>query len=257
MMANMLLVARRELLSLLVSPFSYVIAAAFFTVNGLFFWLFVGHPDLRGNFELIVQLFFSWWGFWFFAIFIPPLVTMKLLADEFRLGTIEMLMTAPSSDASVVLGKYLASVAYAVALWAPTLLFFAISAGHGGSFDWGVVGSGYLAAILVYALFMAIGLFTSALTETPILSAFLAIVIEVALFFMIFLKDWLRGSAIAGWIGGTEVVDTLSDRYAIYNVVSETFMKGVVDSVHLVFFLSFAGLFLFGATRSLEFRRWR
>jgi gliding motility-associated transport system permease protein len=247
MIGQALLFARKELFSFLVSPFSFAIAGLFFLVNGLAFWLFVDAPELRGNFEMITQLFFSWWNFWFLAIFIPPLLTMRLLSDEFRLGTIEMLMTAPSSDSAVIVGKYLAALAYCALLWLPTLLFFAIAAQNGASFDWGVVGAGYLGALLIYGLFLAIGLFASTLTETPILSALIAIVLELLLFFLMMLRYFVKGP----------VFEKIGDRYSMYHIQTESLLKGVVDTAHVVFFVSAAWLFLFTATRSLEYRRWR
>lgn len=247
MIGNALLIARREWLAFLVSPFSYAIAGFFFALNGLGCVLFLTAEGVRGNFEMFPQLYFTWFYFWFPALFIPPLLTMRLLAEEFRTGTIEMLMTAPSSDGSVVLGKYLAALGYAAALWLPTVLFFVVADQFGANFDWGVVAAGYLGAMLVYALFLAVGVFTSALTETPILSGFLAIMIELALFFVIMLRHYVAGP----------VAETIGDRYAIYNILSESLLKGVIDSAHLLFFFSAIALFLFIATRSLEFRRWR
>ncbi|HKE01510.1 MAG TPA: ABC transporter permease [Planctomycetota bacterium] len=247
-----LLIAKKELFSFLVSPFSYAIAGLFYLVNGLTFYLFASGPtsEMRGNFDLVTELFFSWWNFWFLAIFIPPLLTMRLLAEEFRLGTIETLMTAPSSDASVVVGKFLAAIGWCFLLWLPTVFFFGIAAQGGASFDWGVVATGYLFALLIYAFFLAVGIFTSTLTDTPILSALLAIVIELLAFFVMLLRyfEFAKGSEVAQKIG---------DRYSMYQILTEHALKGVIDSAHVMFFVTACGLLLFTATRGLEFRRWR
>ncbi|MBL8695086.1 MAG: ABC transporter permease subunit [Planctomycetes bacterium] len=239
------LIARREAHSFLVSPFSYAIAGLFLLVNGIFFFLFVN--ELRGDFDEVVALFFSFWNFWLLALFIPPLLTMRLVADEFRLGTIEMLMSAPASDAAVITGKYLASMFFTALLWAPTLLFFAIANLFGASFDWGIVLSGYLGAMLVYGLFNAIGVMVSALAVEPAMSAFSAIVIELILFFFMLLPYWVQ----------TDWVKSVSNRYSIYQIMSEWLLKGVVDSAHLLFLASSIWILLFLATRSLELRRWR
>ncbi len=245
MIPQALLLARKELLSFLVSPFAYAIAGFFLLVNGIYFFLFAGIPG--GDFELVTQLFFTFLHFWLLALVVPPLVTMRLLADEFRLGTIETLMTAPSSDSGVVLGKWLAAYAYTALLWIPTVLFFVIASAFGASFDWGVVAAGYLAALLVYALFLSVGVFTSALTENPILSAFVAFLIEMGFFFLMFLR------LLTKW----PVAEQISDRYSIYTMLERSFLAGIIDTSHLVFFASATWLFLFLATRSLEFRRWR
>lgn len=245
MIRQALLLAKKELFSLFVSPVSYGIAGVFFFVNWIFFYLFL--QELRGDFEQTTALFFTWFGFWFLAIFIPPILTMRLVADEIRLGTIEMLMTAPSSDAGVILGKYLAAIGFSFALWLPTPLLFLVAQSFGASFDWGVVASGYVGVALVYALFCAIGVFTSTLTESPILSMLLAIVLELALFFLMLIKLY--------W--NAPIADTIATRYSIYQILGDTLVKGVVDTAHLVFFASLSWLFLFGATRALEVRRWR
>jgi ABC-2 type transport system permease protein len=189
--------------------------------------------------------------FWFLALFIPPLLTMRLLSEEFRMGTIETLMTAPSTDVSVVTGKYLAALGYTILLWLPTVGFFLTAQAHGATFDWGIVAAGYLGAILIFALFLAIGVFASALTETPILSALLTVVLELFFFFVMMLPNFVR----TGFLG--DAAKAIGDRYSIYQILSDSLLKGVVDTMHLVFFASLTWLFLFLATRSLEFRRWR
>jgi ABC-2 type transport system permease protein len=159
-----------------------------------------------------------------------------------------MLMTAPSSDAGVVVGKYLAALVFSFLLWLPTTALFIVSQGYGASFDWGVVGAGYLGALLVYALFCAIGIFASTLSESPLLSMLVAIVIELVLFFIMLLQSFLPAS---------ERAREISEKYSIYIIVSDSLSKGVVSSTHVVFFVSLIWLFLFAATRSLEVRRWK
>lgn len=245
MIRHALLVARKELLSFFVSPFSYVVAGLFFLANAMFFYLFV--KEARGDFELINNYFFSWIGFWFLALFIPPILTMRLVADELRLGTVEMLMTAPSSDSGVILGKFLAAHGFSLLLWLPTPLLFVIAQMNGASMDWGVVGAGYLGVFLIYGLFCSIGIFTSALSESPLLSMLLALMIELGLLFLMFLRNY----------SSSGVADVISERYSLVHIMSETLLRGIVNSSHVVFLLSLTWLFLFLATRALEFRRWR
>jgi ABC-2 type transport system permease protein len=246
MIRDALVLAKKELYSILVSPVSYAMAGVFFFVNWILLYLYV--QELRGDFETISTLFFTWFGFWFLAIFIPPILTMRLLSDEFRLGTIEMLMTAPSSDAGVVLGKYLAALGFCVLLWLPTLALFIVAQAYGAGFDWGVIASGYLGAILVYGLFCAVGLFASTLSESPLLSMLLAIVLELVLFFSMLLPAFLPTS---------EFARTVADRYSIYNILVQSLTKGIVSTTHLTYVVSFIWILLFAATRSLEVRRWR
>lgn len=246
MIRDALILARKELFTFIVSPISYAMAGVFFFVNWVLFYLYV--QELRGDFEAISSLFFTWFGFWFLAIFVPPILTMRLVSDEFRLGTIEMLMTAPSSDSGVILGKYLAALGFSLLLWVPTLVLFAVSQAFGASFDWGVLASGYLGVVLVYGLFCAVGIFASTLGESPLLSMLVAIVLELVLFFSMLLPAFLPGSEFARMV---------SERFSIYNILGQSLTKGVVVSSHLVFVVSSIWLLLFGATRSLEVRRWR
>ena len=94
-----------------------------------------------------------------------PLLTMRLLAEEQRQGTIEPLLTAPVSEVSVVLGKYLATLAVYVAMWAPTALYMLLISGY-GELDWRVVGTGYLATFLVGAAYLSVGTLASSLTTS-------------------------------------------------------------------------------------------
>lgn len=245
MIRHALLIAKKELLSFFVSPVSYVVAGLFFLVNAALFFLFI--TEIRGDFETITNYFFSWLGFWFITLFIPPILTMRLVADELRLGTIEMLMAAPSSDSGVIFGKFLAAHAFSLLLWLPTPLLFMIAQMNGASFDWGIVAGGYLGVFLIYGLFCAIGVFTSALSDSPLLSMLLALVIELALLFLFFLKSYSNS-------GFAEVV---SERYSLWHIMSETLLHGIVNSAHVIFLLSLTWMFLFLATRALEFRRWR
>jgi ABC-2 type transport system permease protein len=132
-------------------------------------------------------------------------------------------------------------------LWLPTPLLFIVAQSKGATFDWGIVAAGYVGVTLVYGLFCAIGVFTSAITESPILSMLLSLVIELALFFLMFLKSYTA----APWAA------EISENYSLYNIVDNYLMKGMINSVHLVFVTSLSWFFLFLATRALEFRRWR
>lgn len=245
MIRHSLLIARKELLSFFVTPVSYIVAGVFFLMNALFFFLFI--KEIQGDFEATTTYFFSWLGFWFLTLFVPPVITMRLVSDELRLGTIEMLMTAPSSDGGVIFGKFLSALGFAMLLWLPTPLLFIIAQQAGASFDWGVIGAGYLGVFLIYGLFCAIGVFTSTLSESPILSMLLAITLELPLLFLMFLKSYTT----------SQIADDISSRYSLFHIMGETLLRGMVNSTHVVFLVSLTWLFLFFATRALEVRRWK
>ena len=132
-------------------------------------------------------------------------------------------------------------------MWLPTPAVFVVAQVYGASFDWGVVAAGYLGVVYVYALFCAIGILTSTLSESPVMSMLLAIVIEIILFFLMLLPSY--------WQSPT--AKEIASHFSIYQILGDSLAKGIVDTSHLVFFASAVALLLFAATRSLEVRRWR
>ena len=141
----------RELRAYFFSPLAYVVLTFFLLVNGYVFWLIVSYlNDPRaqaGALPLFGQTIF----FWLVLLFVAPVLTMRLLSEERRSGTIEMLMTAPVTETQVVLGKYAAALGYYAFLWLPTLVYVWVVA-HFGSVDPGPVLSGYLGVLGIGAL---------------------------------------------------------------------------------------------------------
>ncbi|MCP4755112.1 MAG: ABC transporter permease [Proteobacteria bacterium] len=236
-MRNILTIVGRETRSYFGSPWSYLITATFLIVAGYGFgWSSVTYL------ETSIQGFLGWSSF--FLLFLAPALTMRLLAEEEKLGTLELLMTAPVRDFEVVFGKYLAALCIFCVMLAATFYYLLLLAWFGDP-DWGPIFSGYLGLFLVGAVFIAVGLFASSLTSNQIVAYVVGSV--VVLFF------WFVGRA-APMVGETAA--------AVLSLISVSthfpaFGRGIVDTNIVIYYLSIALLFLFLTIRSLETRRWR
>ena len=239
---------RRELAALFFSPLAWILFALALFLEANFFLLALvqGGGEVNGALVLFLG---GGWPFWLLALFVPPLVTMRMISEESRSGLLEFLLTAPVSDAAVVAGKALAATTFLGLLWACVFLHAGAVSLLGASPDWGVLATAWLGATLVGALFSAIGLVTSALSGTPLLAAFLAILANLALFFLPLLRDALRG-ILGGRVAG------LLERLDVHAHLSGSFLRGVLDSGHVVFFLAWTLAALFLAVRTIESRRW-
>ena len=237
----------RELRSYFFSPLAYIVAALFLAVNGGVFWIIVSYlNDPRAPAGAPLELFFGQTiFFWVVVIVITLALTMRLLSEERRSGTIEMLMTAPVSEGQVVTGKFLASFLFYTFLWLPTLVYPALLAYH-SEVDWGPVASGYLGVLGIGALFLSVGVFASSLTRSQLIAAILTFALLIPLFTFGILENLVNDPV-------------LKDTFAYLNLWQhmDEFAKGVVDTRHLLYYLSAVVLFLFLAARSLEARKWR
>jgi ABC-2 type transport system permease protein len=242
-----LALARRELSAQFLSPLAYVVGTLFLLVTSvLFFWglplldvrpVFVpgGEASLRALFDNLAYI----------MVFITPLLTMRLLSDEYRSGTIEALMTAPITDAQIIMGKFLGAMGYYAALLATTAAYWVLIAMYGQP-DAGVAASGYLGMILLGAAFMSVGLFTSTLTRHQLVAALVGItILAVFAFIMQLLVSY-----------GPEPINRLATCLNVMTYFRD-FSRGFIDSRGLVFFASATAFFLFISVKTLESRRWR
>lgn len=236
-MKNMIIIAQKELRAYFASPIAYVVIAAFLAIMGFFFWLIVSlsrEASLRGVFaNMAITL-----------LFIAPALTMRLLAEEQRSGTIELLLTLPVRDWQVVLGKFLASLAV-LALMLALTLYYPLLLLRFGDPDRGPIIAGYVGLLLLGGSFLAIGVFTSSLSRNQVVAALLG--------FGAMLILWLID--IAGRLLGPPVSDvvtymSLSDHYF-------DFIRGIIDSKDVIFYLSVMAGFLFLSVETLQLRRWR
>jgi ABC-2 type transport system permease protein len=240
-------IARRELGATFFSPVGYVVAALFLCVCMIklvpppwyvdeWFILVPGHEaSLRPLFDLMALA----------MVFAVPLLTMRLMSEEFRSGTIETLMTAPVTDTQVILGKFLGVMAFYLMLLGGTLILLVLMMAYGEP-DFGVAAMGYLGMVLLGAAFVAVGVFASTLTQHQLLAAVVGILI-LGIF----------GVVMPFLIPGAPVpLNYLAEKLSVMTYFKD-FSKGIFDSRGLAFFLSAAGLFLFLSVKTLESRRWR
>jgi ABC-2 type transport system permease protein len=246
-MSSFLAVFRRELQAYFVSPLAWVILAIFLLIQGIIFWLilsFLNDPRAAGGatpFDILFGSFF----FWLVLFFVTPVLTMRLIAEERRSGTIETLMTAPITEAQVVLAKFGAALVFYCFLWVSTLLYPAIIA-HYASVDWGPIAASYVGILGMGSLFLAIGIFGSSFAKNQVVAA----VITFGLLMAFFAIPW-AGSLVQN----QGLIDAL--RYVNLPDHMEEFTKGIVDSRRLIYYFSTTAFFLFLTTRALEAKKWR
>lgn len=244
-MRGVITIYRRELAGLFFSPLAWMLLALALLPTG---WVFVTVlKDVGG--DAGVALHFAAGDsmlYWAVMIFLPPLLTMRMISEESRNGLLEFLMTSPVSDAAVVLGKFLAAWSFLALLWASTLVYALVLQLLGTTPDWPPVIGSYVGALLVSGVFTSIGLLSSSIFTTPALSAFVALCANLIVLFLpplagLFDFPWLRDTVAA--------VDVLSH-------FQRSFGIGVLDTQVLLFFGAWAAFFLFLAVRSVEARRW-
>ena len=233
-------IARRELASMFHSPIAYVVGFIFLLLTGYSFVTETLVPGSEASMRSLLERMAS------LLVFALPLLTMRSIADEFSIGSIETLMTAPVSDACVVLGKFFGLLVFYLVLLAATGLHLVLMALHSNPVG-AVVFSGYLGMVLLGSLFLAVGIFASSCTRHQLLAAVISVSVLAGLTFVV---DY-----------GAEYANTLRQRSvcAYLNVFGHfsEFAKGTVDSGSLIFFLSGTVFFLFLGTKVMESRRWR
>jgi ABC-2 type transport system permease protein len=230
---------RRELASFFVSPLAYVVLTSWLIFTGLTFWIlteFYARNAVASGTDTPLSGFFGGSALFFIPLLVfVPVLTMRLIAAERQSGTLEVLMTAPVSDASIIWGKYGAALAMWGVLWAPTAIYAWIMNQY-GSVDWGAVASSYFGIFCLGTYFMAIGLLMSTIGSSQIIAAVLSFVALGILFTV--------------GIGEFVLDGTLREVCAYLSMWShmQSFSKGVIDSRYLVFDFSLA---LFGVGLSI------
>ncbi len=230
-------ITKRELMTYIYTPMAYALVAGFLMITGYFFSM-----SMLGSRAASVQSMLGNAGL--IMVFVVPILTMRLMADEDKGGTSEILFTTPVSMGQVVLGKFLGALALVTGLLA-IMLVFPLVVDQFGNPDWGIVASGYFGFWLMMTSFLAAGVFTSSLTDSQLVAG----VAGVALLLLLWVIDWAAGSL------GPPVGPILAELSITNHFVD--FNRGVIDTKNMVFYLSLTFGFLFLATRVLESRRWR
>lgn len=229
-------IVKKELYSYFVSPIAYIVITVFLVISGYFFSmiLFYGqNAELRG---VIHNMSIT-------LLFISPIITMRLLAEEKKLGTIELLTTSPISLTHIVLGKYFASLILFLIISFITLEYPVFLLIYGKP-DIGPMFSAYLGFILLGGVFLSAGLFASSLTENQIV----ATVIGFGILLMLWIISW-AGGLVNGNIGS--ILSSLS----VFEHF-DSFTRGIIDVADCLYYISLSFSFIFLTVRRLEWKRW-
>ena len=225
------IIAKRELGTFFNSLVAYILLISFLGFTGFFTWL-NGNGDIFFRKQADLKVFFSIanWTLFFFI----PAITMKLLAEEKKSGTIELLLTKAVTDRQVVTGKFLAALMMVVIALAFTIPYY-ITVSKLGNFDHGAAISGYLGLILLSSAYIGIGLLASSLTNNQIVAFLLALLIGICFHFLF----GIIGSTSTGWLGDLFNTLSLSNHF-------DSISRGVIDSKDIVYFLTITllGIFL-------------
>ncbi|MEP7198808.1 MAG: ABC transporter permease [Chloroflexota bacterium] len=236
-MKNTWIIFKREIASYFVSPTAYIIGAAFLVLAGLFFVL----PYFFGSREATLRNWMS--TLTVLLLFIAPMLTMRLLAEEKQSGTIELLLTSPVRDWEVVLGKFCAALGLWLAILFVTLAYPLVLKLFGDP-DFIPIATGYLALILVGGAMLAVGVLSSALGPNQIV----AVIVGFAILLVLWVASALQ-NVFPGAVGSIFAYLSLTDHM-------NDLMKGVVDSKDIIYYVSVIVGCLFVSTRLIEARRW-
>lgn len=241
-MKAILLIARRELTSYLRSPFGFIVLAAMLLIDGLLFYGFALTNGPRLSADVLRDFFFYSSGTTAIA---AVLLSMRLFAEERQTGTLVLLSTSPVREVEVVLGKFLAAFGFiflmtALTSYMPALIFVhgKVSVGH--------IFVGYTGLLLIGAATLSIGLFASALAPSQVLAAIIGAAILGALY-LLWLVAKVTDPPISGFMASA----------ALHNEQFRPFMLGIVDAGNVTYYVGVTAVFLLGATKTLEARRWR
>jgi ABC-2 type transport system permease protein len=237
----------REMRAYFVSPLAYLVMFFFLIYNGAVFAIimsYLNNPAAPGT-ERPLDNLFQGFFFWVLMLFLATVLTMRLISEELRSGSIEVLMTAPVTEAQVVTGKYLAALSFYCALWLPTVAYAGIVARY-SHVDWGPIAGGYLGVFLIGALFLAVGLLFSALTRSQLLAAIMTFAVLFLLFVIGLLENLFNNDTAKKALGYVDLYGHMEELH-----------RGIVDTRHLVYYASGIFFFLFLASRALADRKWR
>jgi ABC-2 type transport system permease protein len=251
---NIAAIAQREVNAYFSSPIAYVLIGFFALLFGWFFYVPLAYFEqqsmqmgmnptqaLNINQMLIGPTLMNTTVVF---LFLFPLITMRTYSEEKRSGTIELLLTSPVTDIEIILGKFIGALLLYAAMLAVTLIHMSVLFIFGDP-EWKPIATGYLGLLLMGGCFLSLGLFISSLTKNQIVAAMAT--------FAVFLMLW-----VINWIGtfvGPTTQTVLS--YLSLTEHFDDFAKGIIDTKHVIYYLSFIAFGLFLTAKSVDSERWR
>ena len=254
-MRNVLAMAGKELRGYFASPIGYVLVGFYALLFGWFFYTLVAYFErqsmqmasggpgsaLNVNQMLVSPLLMN---ATVIMLLVFPLITMRTYAEEKRSGTMELLLTSPITDLQIILGKFLGALALFAAMLAVTLVHMAVLFVYGNP-EWKPIATGYLGLLLMGGSFLSLGLFISSLTKNQIVAG----MITFSVFLLLWVINW-----VSTFVGPT--AQTVLNYLSITEHFDD-FAKGIIDTKHVVYYLSFIAMGLFLTMKSVDSERWR
>jgi len=234
---NTLTIAKKEFLSYLSSPMAYIVVCVFLALSGLFFSIFTS----AAYYETSISGFLEYGSL--VLLLMAAVITMRLIAEERKLGTMELLMTAPIRDSELILGKFLGSLGMLIVMLVLTLYYPLLLEIYGDP-DPGPIVSGYLGMFLLGMTCLSVGIFSSTLTSNQIVAAVVSGGILFGLWFISMAAPYLP----EGW---SDLINYFSLAYYYPD-----FLTGIINTQGIIYYLSVTVLFLFLAIRSIDNSRW-
>jgi gliding motility-associated transport system permease protein len=256
-MTNILAIAQKELKAYFASPIAYIVIGFWSLLYGYFFVAILnffvrqsmqmsqfgmqGPQAMNVNQQLVRPLLQN---VTILVLFLMPMVTMRTYSEEKRSGTIELLLTSPITDFQIIMGKFLGAMALYGVMLAVTLIHIAVLFVYGRP-EWKPIVTTYLGLLLLGGCFISLGLFISSLTKNQIVAG----MVTFATFLLLWIITW-----IGSFSGPT--VDKLTQYLSIIDHLDD-FGKGVLDTTHVIYYLSFITFGLFLTAKSVDSERWR
>ena len=251
-MRNILAIADKELRSYFASPIAYIIIGLFALLFGWFFFVYLsvfvqrssqammgGAPNI--NQDMIRGVFLN---SAVIILFVMPMITMRTYSEEKRSGTIELLLTSPVTDFQIIMGKFLGALGLYASMLLVTMLYIGVLFVYGNP-EWRPIATGYLGLLLMGGCFLSVGLFISSVTKNQIVAGFLTF----AVFLMLWVINWMAdqsGPVMGAVLKYLSITDHFDD-----------FARGIVDTKHVIYYVTFITFGLFLTAKSVDMERWR
>lgn len=252
-MRNILAIADKELRSYFASPIAYIIIGLFALLFGWFFFVYLtvfvqrssqmsfGGGGANINEMMIRGVFLN---SAVIVLFVMPMITMRTYSEEKRSGTIELLLTSPVTDFQIITGKFLGALGLYASMLLVTMLYMVILFVYSTP-EWRPILSGYLGLLLMGGCFLSVGLFISSLTKNQIVAGFLTF----AVFLMLWVINWMADQS-GPTMGAVVKYLSITDHF-------DDFARGVIDTKHVIYYVTFITFGLFLTAKSVDMERWR
>ncbi len=244
-MRNMWTITKREYIHYFVSPMAYAVALMFLVILGLIFIIGVtqsAQPNPNAAFGPMLTIF----------LFFAPVLTMRLLADEQRAGTLELLLTSPIREWELVVGKWLGSWLFAITLILLTMIYPLILVAYGNP-DLGPVYSSFIGLSLLVGAVLSIGVFASSLTSNVVVAAALGLLFALGVWIIRFVSSAVEALTLFTNSSVISIIEFLD----FNSHFSDTFSRGIIDTSDAFYYISVIAITLYVATRVVQSRRWR